>query len=323
MSGMLALPRRGVVIRQRRLHVAGGSLEDSGLEGQVRALHNSPLLFKSYFEPLDAEAAARLQRLIDLADDVGAGDRALIGDLFTWPAHRVLDEYDRTVGVLLPAAEPRFYFEHAGQQRLREGQFLPRSSSVAEVVDVPARLRLLRDLAIAWDFLARHGLVYGDANSRNLVYAVSGATRVLLLDVDGMHRDGETAAARFQPKWSDPYSSMNTTQSDRYLLALWILRVLTFSMITVPRGQVPSDWDDCPAPLANDRDLQFLLRRGLGYPGARPAPSDYFTVLDRLVKITTPPANSSIAVSGTALTPSCNGPAPKRWWQRKHAGRHP
>jgi hypothetical protein len=136
---------------------------------------------------------------------------------------------------------------------------------------------------VAFDLLDRHGYVYGDANSRNLAFADTGVPAAYLLDCDGIRRAGDPDMVhRFQGRWHDPHSGgINSSQSDRYLLALWCYRVLTRSM-DQPHPGVPIDWPALPAPLSTDRGLQQILTAGLGPTGARPAAAEYIPVLDSL-----------------------------------------
>lgn len=253
-----------------------------GLEGQVLRCLNSPYLCKVFAVPKDGIDAAALQQLIDFREwNADRDDRELIRSLFSWPVHRVLDDATLvTVGVLIPAAEPRFYFEHEGELRLREGQHLPRPTSVAGTFDLDLRIRVLSDLGRAWDLLDRNQLVYGDANSRNLVFASAGTPAAFVLDCDGIRPAGHPRQGmRMHPNWGDPYAD-GGIQSDRYQYALWVLRALSSSMLAPP-GTGGADFSALP-PRASKKSLISLLARGLGSPGNRPAPQEYLPVLAAL-----------------------------------------
>lgn len=259
-----------------------------GLEGTVVACSNTPYLCKLLTQPLTPHEADAVQSLIDFREWAATGpDREILRTFFSWPLHRVIDDSSGiTLGVLIPRAELRFYYEHGGAYHLREGQHLPRPESIAGRFSLRDRLAVLRDLVLAMDVLSRHRYVYGDINSRNLAFSPDGIPAVFLLDCDGVRReDDPTLKPRYQPRWSDPYSpGANTLATDRYLLALWILRVLTASMTQPATGTVP-DWRQTPIPLATHTGLQQLLADGLGTPGGRPAPAEYLPVLGRLLQV--------------------------------------
>jgi hypothetical protein len=251
-----------------------GAAAAGGLEGEVMRCENTPYLCKLYRAPRDDVDAAALQELIDLVYwGLGGADRGRLQQTFSWPLHRVVDDSTlATVGVLIPAAEPRFYFPHAGQWHLREGQHLPRESSVAGSFDLGTRLRVLIDLAAGWDVLARNSLVYGDANSRNIVFATSGSPSVYLLDCDGILREGHPRLGyRAQANWTDPYGGDNSLDSDRYLFALWMLRTLSSSMAAATAGVI--DLSSLPS-MPGRPAIERLLERGLGAPGSRPTPGE-------------------------------------------------
>jgi hypothetical protein len=278
-------PAVTVRISQLALSALPPAAAAQGLEGTIVACSNTPYLCKIFTQPLGAHEADGLQSLIDFREWAAQGaDRETIRTHFSWPVHRVIDDASGvTVGVLIPAAEARFYYEHGGNYHLREGQHLPRSESVAGQFDMRARLSILRDLARAWDLLERHGYVYGDANSRNIAFAQYGLPTVFLLDCDGVRREGDqTMSHRFQARWSDPYTAgVNSIRSDRYLLALWILRTLSSSMVQPTPGEV-LDWSKLPVPLSTHLGLQQLLSDGLGPPDRRPEPANFLPILDRL-----------------------------------------
>jgi hypothetical protein len=256
-----------------------------GLEGRIMACSNTPFLCKILSEALNPLEAEALQSIIDFREwTVHGRDRETVRSSFSWPVHRVLDDVtEATVGVLIPSAEARFYYEYAGEYHLREGQHLPRPATVAGNFGIRERLAVARDLARAWDVLDRHEYVYGDANSRNVAFTPHGTPTVFLLDCDGIRRDGDaTIRHRTQTRWSDPYAAgLNSIQSDRYLLALWILRILSSSMAQPAPGE-RLDWSKFPVPLSTHTRLQTRLAEGLGVPGDRPAPSAYLEILEQL-----------------------------------------
>lgn len=272
--------RPGAVVSHDALgaHAIDPSAAASGLEGAVVECDHTPYLYKIYERPRTGEEAAALQRLIDLKEHgFTADDRERASRSFSWPTHRVIDGSGLTTGVLIPRAEARFSFAFGGRWHLRDGQHLARAESVAGSFDLVERTRFVADIAWGWDLLDRHRLVYSDANSRNIVFAPSGSPSAYLLDCDGIRPEADpTLQYRTHPNWSDPYTVGATVAADRYLLAVWILRVLAASMI---RPQpTSSDADALPA-VPHRSALRRLVSRGLGAPGDRPAPAEYLARL--------------------------------------------
>lgn len=252
----------------------------SGFEGAVVECAEVPFLAKIYTRPRSGAEAAAIQRLIDLkVYGLSASDRELVSRSFSWPAHRIVDAQSDTVGVLIPRAEARFSFPFNGGWHLLEGQHVARATSVAGTFTDEQRMLFATDLATAWDVLDRHGLVYTDANSRNIVFARSGRPSVYFLDCDGIRRhDDPTREFRTQSNWSDPYATGASVQNDRYLIAVWVLRILAAQMV---RPQpVPTDAEALPA-MRGRSALRRLIARGLGPAGSRPAPGEYASVLTR------------------------------------------
>ncbi|MFM2720541.1 hypothetical protein [Microbacterium mcarthurae (nom. nud.)] len=250
----------------------------SGFEGSVVPCAEVFFLAKMYTRPRSGAEAAAIQRLIDLKEyELSPADRELAARSFSWPAHRIIDGQGDTVGVLIPRAEPRFSFPFQGGWHLLEGQHVARATSVAGTFTAEQRLRFALDLATAWDVLDRHGLVYTDANSRNILFATSGDPSTYFLDCDGVrHHDDPTLEFRTQPNWSDPHVTGASIQNDRYLLAVWVLRILSAQMV---RPQpTPTDAETLPA-MTRRAKVRRLVAHGLGPAGSRPAPADYVAAL--------------------------------------------
>ncbi|WP_285251253.1 hypothetical protein [Pseudarthrobacter sp. fls2-241-R2A-168] len=282
--------RPGVAVRSSALFFQSlpAVAAAQGLEGAVVACSNTPYLCKLLTQPLSPHEADAVQSLIDFREWAVVGpDREILRTFFSWPLHRVIDDASGlTVGVLIPRAEHRFYYAHGGSYHLREGQHLPRPESAAGYFSLRERLGVLRDLARAMDVLARHNYVYGDINSRNLAFSPDGVPAVFLLDCDGIRREGDlTLKPRHQQRWSDPHNpGVNSLATDQYLLALWILRVLTSSMAQPPVGACV-DWGQTSIPLATHTELQRLLTAGLGPSFGRPSPADFLPILTALHRV--------------------------------------
>ncbi|TKJ99432.1 hypothetical protein PlfCFBP13513_08625 [Plantibacter flavus] len=250
----------------------------SGLEGTVVECAEVPYLAKLYVRPRSLAEATAIQQLIDIKEfGLTPSDRDRLARSFSWPAHRILDDTDATIGVLIPRAEARFTFAYEGRWHLRDGQHVTRATSVAGSFSELERHAFAVDVALGWELLDRHRLVYADANSRNLLFAPSGAPSAFFLDCDGIRRENDaTLEYRTQANWKDPHSHSATVEADRYLLAVWLLRLLSAQMV---RPQpVPGDADALPS-VHRRSALRRLISRGLGPPGGRPTPVEYLAML--------------------------------------------
>lgn len=254
----------------------------SGFEGSVVECAEVPFLAKIYTRPRRGAEAAAMQRLIDMKEHVlSATDRELVSRSFSWPAHRIVDDQGDTVGVLIPRAEARFSFSFNGRWHLLEGQHVARAVSVAGNFTAENRAVFAADLATSWDVLDRNELVYTDANSRNILFSPSGRPSVYFLDCDGIRRhDDPTLEFRTQPNWSDPHAGGASAQNDRYLLAVWVLRIFAAQMVRPQPG--PGDADALPT-LPGRSKVRRLVARGLGPAGLRPAPGEYVPVLSAIL----------------------------------------
>jgi len=179
-----------------------------------------------------------------------------------WPRRRVFDG-DRLVGFVMPQAPRWFHTWIGGRSRPLELQFLlyPRRAMWPDLPlpDLGERAALAGRLVALFDVLHRNGLVVGDVSMKNFLWAIP--TAVFAVDCDGFQIVGRGPAV--QPVetegWQDPAGS-GTLDSDRYKLALLVLRVLLFDHCATPDTAV----DRLLGP-----DIVALAERART-PGARP-----------------------------------------------------
>jgi DNA-binding helix-hairpin-helix protein with protein kinase domain len=204
-------------------------LTDGG-QGTVCRLPTHPgFLLKHYHDGVGVNAT-ELGRLIDLPRRLGVGDQQLVRTAMAWPRCRVFDG-DRLVGFVMPQAPRRFHTWIGGRSRPLELQFLlyPRRAMWPDLPlpDLGQRAALAGRMVALFDVLHRNGLVVGDVSMKNFLWTISGPPAVFAVDCDGFQVVGREPAV--QPAetegWQDPAGS-GTLDSDRYKLALLVLRVL-------------------------------------------------------------------------------------------------
>lgn len=290
----------------------------SGGEGDVFALPDHPgYVYKRYLTSETPNGAA-LSALMTLRARMAPADRSLVDDTCAWPLARVMDGR-QLVGFVMPAADRRFSHTvrtgpAAGRTILAELQhivFRDRSQNLD--LDVPRDRVVLLQLCLRWaeviDVLHRHDVVVGDVSPRNLLWSVAGGPSVFFLDCDGFRCRGTASVLRPKqtPDWNDPALGAGqspTIESDRYKLALVVIRCLAADPRRRPERPAPSDLE--PA-------LADLVARAAGSPDERPTAAEWVDALRRLV-------------GGGASAAAASGPAsPPRQAQatRRLAGRAP
>lgn len=292
-------------VHQRDLGPRGTSItENTGESRLVCPLPEHPeWLYKEYHSKLPPADARRLARLIGLPGKLATPDKAILKEQTSWPAARVTDDSDGTIGVVMPRAPEKFsatrtnsvtgrqttgpldidWLAHSQEQQARQG--LPRQT-------LDDRLAAARSLLDVADLFERHGLVYLDWSYANAFWS-TGDHSVYVIDVDGMsfgpRRQMET------PNWEDPLPFTGGSagnESDRYRVALLVARCLT--------GLRPGegDLDDALSGLAQEKNADprfgwflYQVREVLSAPeaSARPALSDLKKTLDRSLRQKTPP----------------------------------
>jgi DNA-binding helix-hairpin-helix protein with protein kinase domain len=247
---------------------------------------SEPLVAKWYLPSVRLDAAA-LTRLISWRRSLEASERAAVDTIACWP-RGVLLRHGRASGVLLPRVPPRFSLpvllpSGSRGQLLRELQYLiagPALLARRQIPDVGlmTRLRLLEAFVAGVAKLHGHGVVLGDLSVKNVLWTSAGGPAIYLLDCDALRLTGMDPAVRQpnSPGWDDPaFPGTQNQQSDRYKLALTVLRVLARDFHTR---------DPERAVAALGREFMPILRAGLSTePDSRPAATAWSELLRRRV----------------------------------------
>lgn len=246
-----------------------------GGHGVVCRLPRADLLLKLYHDDVAVDPD-ELGRLIALPAGFAPADRNLVASTTAWPRARVFDR-GRCVGVLMRRAPARFTTWLAGASRLLELQFLlyPRRVMWQEL-ELPTadqRRRLAVRYVRLFQVLHGNGVLVGDVSMRNLLWSLTGGPGVFALDCDGFRVVGRRPALRAADTagWLDPAARRGeaTLDSDRYKLALVVLRLLLAAHAIVPGGECRWRLD---GPLADLCDRAVVA-------GARPPAGEWLAAL--------------------------------------------
>jgi len=266
----------------------------SGGEGIVHSISGQPqLVYKEYKRiVLPKLNVAALEGLADLQSHIPANDWARISDRTTWP-HTLVFEGSQVVGFLMDRI-PASFLKKYGLARsprnvLCEWNYLihrggtTAATMVSEIpqVDTKIILSLIKDLASTVQVLHRSGVVIGDMSGKNLIWDISPAPRVLIIDCDSFRLDGKpsTTDPKQSPEWTDPTvgGGPTTMGSDIYKLGIAAYRSLWRSTSGEPsqstlRNQTPPG---VPA------DLVELIVSSTA-PSGRPTAEDWVHTIDRI-----------------------------------------
>lgn len=226
-----------------------GALEQVGSGGQAtiyRPARFPGLLYKKYLAPtrVNADALDRLRR-VRLA--MTEHDREYLDGSAAWPAI-LIEEGGRIVGFLMAPAGHHFFHQFGSSVRkptdLQYLIFKPKRAWNSLVLPGAfQRLEICRLIATAVDTMHRNNLVIGDISMSNILWAVRPEPAVYLIDCDGVRQAGGLPVLdqATTPDWSDPKDpSRATFDTDRYKLALAVLRVLASEPYLAPGQAIPS-----------------------------------------------------------------------------------
>lgn len=218
-----------------------------GGQGCVFRLPLRPGFLLKRYHPGVVVSQTALSQLIEHPNQMGWADRRLITESTAWPAFRVFDG-GRCVGLLMREAPRRFAITLAGRPRLLELQFLLYSQRPmwSELVLPTARERhaIARQYVRLLQTFHRNDLVAGDVSMKNLLWTLDGGPGVFAIDCDGFRVSGQRPAVRQAETsgWRDPAIRPGTAtfDSDRYKLALLVLRVLLADHAVTPESVAAS-----------------------------------------------------------------------------------
>jgi hypothetical protein len=303
---------------------------DSGAFGTVFRLSSyslpgfTHLAYKEYAVAPESAEVDNLTALVEFRARLDTSARAILDDAAAWPL-QLVTRGGAVCGFVMQLIPPEFF----GEQLLPSGRTvqLPVKSQwlvvdpakadaagirVPRADDLPARIVLCAKLAHMFGVLHRAGLVYGDLSLNNAMFSAATPPRVMLVDCDAAQSPVAAPIAQAHtPDWTPPefvnVPGPQDIESDRYKLALFVLRVLA------PGPHASQTIDPSRMVGLLDFDGNAMMRDGLsGNRSARPSAKDWFEYLTcYLAELTSPPAFSAVTTD-RALAP-VGSPVTVRW----------
>lgn len=274
------------------------------------------LAYKEYTSPPTANEAANLRALIDFRTCLDPAARKILDEAAAWPL-RLVTRGGAVCGFLMQLIPTELF----GTQTLPSGaavrlpvkaQWLVVDEAKADAAgivvprsdDLPGRIMLCAKLAHVLGMLHRGALIYGDLSLNNVMFTASAPSRVMLVDCDAVQSPrapsiGQAHTDDWLPPESVAGSRAQDIASDRYKLALFILRVLTPG----PHASQAVDPDRIDGML--DPQGINMMRGGLSADRhRRPTAKDWYTYLTgRLQQITSPPRLTDVLVDTQVASP--------------------
>jgi hypothetical protein len=239
MTGAWSHPPVGRVVPLAGLGAMGESLgQHTGESRRVCRLRSFPdWVLKEYPAPLLGDGVERLDRLIKLPEQMSAADMTLVDGHTSWPTSRVVDNWHRTIGVLVPLAPANFSMDRQmpggrTQHKLLEVDVLALTESrQAQLKIAPQslaeRIAVCAAIAAVGALFERQGLVYLDWSYANVFWSIRDHS-AYVIDMDGCSFGSRPQIQT--PNWDDPLVPRGCdagNESDRYRVALLISRCLT------------------------------------------------------------------------------------------------
>ncbi|WP_370500182.1 hypothetical protein NWT09_31020 [Mycolicibacterium sp. jd] len=291
---------------------------DRGAFGTVHRLESyamagfAELAYKEFSTAVDSDQVANLTALVKFRTRLDANSRRVLDDATAWPLRLVTDRR-RVCGFVMQLIPAAFF----SSQRLPSGRTVelptkaqwlvvdPARADDAGIIvpsadDLPARIVLCAKLAHAFGVLHRAGLIYGDLSLNNAMFSAGVPPRIMLVDCDAVQaRQCAPVRQAHTADWTPPEcvsgGKPQDVYTDRYKLALFILRVLT------PGAHASQAMD--PNRLFGVLDLEgnSMMRDALDTNRSRrPSAKEWFDYLcRRLSELTTPPAVTELSVDTT------------------------
>jgi len=214
-----------------------GVLEEiaDGGQGKVYRIPARPgeLLKRYHPHVCDQLNPGALRRIIARPAAMTAADRRLVTESTAWPTALVTDG-GRYVGFLMRQAPERFSATIGRSGKLLELQFLLHPLKPmwrALVLPSPAERRELAKCYVRFfQVLHRYDVIVGDVSMKNFLWTLRDGPAIFALDCDGFRLNGHHPAVPQPqtPDWEDRTAVQGraTLESDRYKLALLVIRVL-------------------------------------------------------------------------------------------------
>lgn len=273
------------------------------------------LAYKEYAATPTTDEVANLSALVDFRTRLDPVKRQILDAAAAWPL-RLVTRNGTVCGFVMQLIPAELF----GTQTLPSGatvrlpvkaQWLvvdPAKADAAGIAvprahDLPERIMLCAKLAHVFGMLHRAGLVYGDLSLNNVMFSAGVPPRMMVVDCDAVQHPrvpsiGQAHTDDWLPPEAAAGSRAQDIASDRYKLALFILRVLTPG----PHASQTVDPDRADALL--DPQGSTMIRDGLATDRRqRPSAKDWYTYLTaRLRQLTSPPRFTAVAVD-TAVVP--------------------
>jgi hypothetical protein len=287
--------------RDRLNHGANGTIWR--LTGFQLTSDPGALVYKQYQGPAAVGVSLPgLKSIVQARLRLTDRQRALFDELTVWPLRVVIDGAGEPVGVLMRLIDSVFRQDirlPSGKRETiaREVQHLIFDPVAARRagVDVPAdrdrtaRFTVCERMAMAMSIMHGAKLVYGDLSARNVLYRLHPTPSVLLVDCDAVRVRGNAAVNKQQnsPDWDPPEGGQQTQASDRYKLALFVLRCL------MPGRNASLNRDPATAGKVLDQAGQQLMRAALtGPPNDRPLAREWLSYLRQQIGLAPLPSRS-------------------------------
>jgi hypothetical protein len=238
-TGAWSRPPVDRIVELSELGALGENLgENNGESRRVcRILKHPNWILKEYVGIIPPSDAARLRLLIELPEKMDQVDLALVDGHTSWPAARVVNANQETIGVLIPRAPETF----SSTRRLPSGRTLRKPLEVDVLALSPDRqthasvppqsledrISVCASIASVGALFERWRLVYLDWSYANVFWSCTEHT-AYVIDLDGCSFGSRPQVQ--SPNWEDPLSPRGRlagNEVDRYRLALMTARCLT------------------------------------------------------------------------------------------------
>ncbi|MFI0480849.1 hypothetical protein [Actinomadura sp. 9N215] len=298
--------------------VAAAGARIAGENGQSTAVYESAAhpgwLVKRYKPGFPDEPPEVLDRLIGLPATMTPGELAVVDAATCWPVSRVVSGA-ATVGVILAKAPAEFFTEVRTPFGPPESVPLSLDQLVQAdpefytardlaVPDRRERVRVARNLLRLGALLERRDVVYGDWSYANLFWE-RGAGRVFLIDMDSCGLSSRPWVEC--NSWNDPAVPQGerlTVRTDRYKIAVAVLRVLTGV-----RGEDPHPALDALDTRLRTAPFGDALRCSLDEPpDLRPSSGELLELLES--ELDPRPARRAVPADPTPASAPPRRPAP-------------
>jgi hypothetical protein len=234
----------------------------SGGQAVIHRLDDPSLVYKQFKRPPRRsverdELSSRLRLLVGFGRRVFVERGEQVGESpessFCWPID-VVETSGVVDGIVMPTA-PIDFFDSSGKGLTIDRLYLWRATPQ------PASVRIRVLVSVLHSFGGFHApkLIHGDIQPKNILWSKTRPGRILILDIDGVHREGDPYFGYVQTgEWNDPRVAAGTIPghdlaSDRYALCLLAARVLLGSRFPTDvagrHEKIESPW--LPDPVAH------------------------------------------------------------------------